>query len=138
MWVQILYRRYQSFRPFTDDEAWLLFKLAAIGEAVGWSLLIGGILTQHFLWPTSNIPVLLAGRIHGTLFLIYIIAAIVLAPSLGWSLPRTILAGLCSVPPYGTLAYEQLIAQARSAVAFRELSGVVGYKMLALHGVIQI
>jgi integral membrane protein len=127
--TQKLYQSYKSFRPFTNQEAWFLFRVAAIGEAVGWSLLIAGITTERFLWH-SHIPVTLAGRFHGTLFLIYIVAAVLLSPSLGWSFPRTVLAGLCSVPPYGSLIFEKIIGHSRSTTAFQGLHSMVSYKLL--------
>lgn len=99
-----LLENYRNFKPFTGQEAWFLFKLAAWGEAIGWTLLISGIICGKIIH--NNIPVLITGQFHGILFLIYITASITLAPSLGWTLKRTLTAGLCSVPPYGSLVFE--------------------------------
>jgi integral membrane protein len=115
--------RYLRFKPFTDDEAWLLFKLAAFGEAIGWSILISGLLIKHFLTPMSNIPVLLAGQIHGILFLTYIAAAFILSPSLKWSPRQAIGAALCSVPPYGSLVFELWAAHRRKMARLKSLRG---------------
>lgn len=87
--------------------------MAAIGEAGGWTLLIIGILCKRFLTPGNNLPVLLAGQVHGMLFLIYLAAAAGLYPSLRWSRWRAILAILASVPPYGSLVFEQWAARQR-------------------------
>lgn len=111
--MRYTYQRYRQFRPFTDAEAWLLFKLAAYFEAVGWTLLIIGVACRQLPVSWNQIPVLLAGRTHGVLFLMYVVAAFVLAPSLGWSFTRTLFAGACSVPPYGTLLFEKYIAYTR-------------------------
>jgi integral membrane protein len=100
------YRYYQQFTPFTDDQAWTLFKIAAIAEAVGWTLLIGGILLRDYVLAGNGIPVTIAGRIHGMVFVGYVLAVLALAPSLGWSWYRTLIAGAFSVPPYGSLVYE--------------------------------
>lgn len=100
------YRYYQNFQPFTEAQAWTLFKIAAIAEAVGWTLLIGGILLRDYVLAGNGIPVTIAGRIHGMLFVAYILAVIALAPSLGWSWFRTLVAAAFSVPPYGSLVYE--------------------------------
>lgn len=108
-WIQT----YHNFRPFTDEEAWLLFRLAAFGEAVGWTVLISGILCKNYILHGNNAPVLIAGQIHGTLFLIYIAAAGVLSPSLRWTVPQTIGAGLASVPPYGSLLFEMTASHFR-------------------------
>jgi integral membrane protein len=123
-------KAYRSFRPFTDEEAWTLFKLAAIIEACGWTLLITGILVSRYVTPGSNIAVLLAGRTHGALFSLYILAVIVLAPSLRWSWPRTIIAGAASVPPYGSLLFELWAAEDRRHARYRHLNGLLAYHLL--------
>jgi len=110
----------------------LLFKLAAYGEAAGWTILISGLLIKHFFTPKSNIPVLLAGQTHGILFLIYITASIILAPSLGWSLRRTAAAGLFSVPPYGSLVFELWAARSRRRGQLERIKGLAAYHRLTL------
>jgi len=106
-------RSYERFRPFSEEEAWGLFRLAAFGEAIGWTLLIIGILVGKYVLPGNPAPVAIAGRIHGTLFLIYIAAVIATSPSQGWSFLRTMAAGIASVPPYGSLTFEQWAARGR-------------------------
>lgn len=121
-------KNYKSFTPFTDSEAWLLFKLAAWGEAIGWTLLIIGIICQKIIH--NNIPVLITGQFHGLLFLMYITAAIVLAPSMKWSLKRTLAAGLCAVPPYGSLAFELWEADRRRQKSSLFLRYTIFYQRL--------
>jgi integral membrane protein len=104
--VAFLSGKYRAFQPFTPAEAWQLFRLAAIGEAVGWTLLISGILLSRLPVSWDQIPVQLAGRTHGVLFLIYATAVIVLSPSMGWSWKRIIIGTAASVPPYGSLVFE--------------------------------
>lgn len=132
-----LYQQYKNFQPFSDDEAWFLFKLAAFAEAIGWSLLILGILCRDVFIPGNQVSVLLAGRIHGTLFLLYIAAVLILAPSLRWSCTQTMIAGLCSVPPYGSLLYEVIVNQSRQSRAARQyyasLHYYLGAQLLATH-----
>jgi integral membrane protein len=113
------FKQFETLRPFTNDEAWMLFRLAAIAEAGGWTLLITGILWKRFLTPGNNLPVLLAGQIHGMIFLTYLVAAAGLYPSLGWSRKRAFVAVLASVPPYGSLLFEQWAARSRSRHALR-------------------
>lgn len=106
--------KYEQFCPFTEAEAWGIFRLAAIAEAVGWSLLISGILIGKYLTPHSSVAVQIAGHTHGIFFLMYITAVIVLYPSQGWSRRHTVVAGIASVPPYGTLLFEQWAAHKRN------------------------
>ncbi len=115
------YRYYQNFRPFTEPEAWAIFRVAAIAEAVGWALLIGGILLRDHVLAGNGIPVTVAGRIHGMLFAAYVIAVLALAPSLRWSWFRTLFAGACSMPPFGSLAYEIWSARRRKITKLRQL-----------------
>ncbi len=115
----------ESKQAFTEKDAWGLFKLAAIGEACGWTLLISGILCKRYITVGNNVPVLIAGQVHGMLFLIYIVAVVVTYSSLHWSRKRMLVAGIASVPPYGSLIFEQWAAYQRRSQAlkiYREIS----------------
>lgn len=126
--LRTIINHYLAFRPFNEPEAWALFKIAAIAEAVGWTLLIVGIFSRDVLL-LGHAPVAVAGRIHGMLFVAYIVAVLALSPSLGWSIFRTLVAGLCSVPPYGSLVYEQISAFFRKRSHFKRLRNMVSYKL---------
>lgn len=103
-----LLKRFESNKVFSLDESWMLFRLAAIVEACGWTLLITGIALQRFVFSGNNIPVLVAGRIHGVLFLTYTVASIGLYPTLKWSRKQAFIALLASVPPYGSIIFEEI------------------------------
>lgn len=115
------YRYYQRFTPFTEAQAWALFKFAAIAEAIGWTLLIAAILLRDHVLAGNGIPVTIAGRIHGMMFAAYVLAVLALAPSLGWSWFRTLIAGAFSVPPYGSLIYEVWSAGQRKVTHLKRL-----------------
>jgi integral membrane protein len=123
-------KRVESAQFFTDAEAWNLFRLAAFGEAFGWTLLISSLIFKHYITPGNNIPIDIAGQIHGTIFLIYIAAVVVLYPSLRWPPKRTLIAGLVSVPPYGTLVFEQWAAHKRRSEALKS------YRQIIVRGLI--
>jgi integral membrane protein len=123
-------RAYRNFRPFTDEEAWMLFKLAAFGEAIGWTLLITGIILTDYVFGGNRIPVTLAGRTHGMLFLLYITAVLVLSPSLGWSWTKTFIAGLFSVPPYGTIIFEFWENRQRKHRELKTFSRFMVYRLI--------
>ena len=112
-------RKFETSRPFTEEEAWLLFRIAAVAEALGWTLLITGILIGKYITPHNNTAVLLAGQTHGMLFLTYCVASLGLYPSLGWSRWRSITALTFSVPPYGSLIFELWAASKRRNAGFR-------------------
>ena len=103
----------ESNCPFTEAEAWGLFRIAALSEAVGWTLLIAGILINHFKLPGNRFAVPIAGQIHGTIFLIYFGVLIATYSSLRWPRPRFLVAVLAGIPPYGTLVFEQWAAHRR-------------------------
>ena len=100
-----LFSRFEHNETFTENEAWGLFRIAAIGEACGWTILITGIVLKQLL--KNNDPVLIAGQIHGLLFICYAVASVGLYPNLRWSRFKSIVALMASVPPYGSLLFEQ-------------------------------
>ncbi len=122
--------RFEAARPFTENEAWLLFRIAAIAEAVGWTILIAGMAIERYITPGNNAAVLIAGQTHGTIFFGYMVAAVGLYPSLGWSRWRSVAALITSVPPYGTLVFEQWTAHQRQTERLREYRSLWTYRIL--------
>jgi integral membrane protein len=106
-----VFYRFEHNNTFSQSEAWGLFRLSAIGEACGWSLLISGIILQRLIH--NNDPVIIAGQIHGLLFFCYMTASLGLYPNLRWSRKRALIALMASVPPYGSLLFEQWAAYQR-------------------------
>ena len=104
--------KYYRFRVFSKKEAWSLFKLAAYGEAAGWTVLIAGILLTHYLH--SNTWVLIAGNFHGIFYVFYFVMAILTAPCLDWRIKKVLAAIVCGIPPYGSLVFEQIEARKRA------------------------
>lgn len=123
-------KRYEAMRPFTEAEAWMLFRLAAFAEACGWTLLIAGILIERYITPGNNTAVFIAGNIHGTIFLAYFAAPLVLYPSLGWSRWQAMTALAAGVPPYGSLLFEQWVAHKRRAHGFKNYRHFLVYSVL--------
>jgi integral membrane protein len=109
-----LLSKLESIKPFTENEAWNLFRIIALSEAVGWTILIAGILINKFGLPGRNIAIPIAGQIHGTIFLMYFGILIAVYSSIGWSRKKFIAAILSGIPPYGTLIFEQWAAWKRS------------------------
>ena len=126
-----LVRKFEGNRVFSENEGWMLFRLAAFGEAAGWTLLICGIACERYILPGNQIPVFIAGRIHGMLFLLYALAAIGLYPALRWSRRRAFVALLASVPPYGSLLFEQWAHHARRGAQFRTYSYCIALATLS-------
>lgn len=127
-----LFRKFEAARPFTEAEAWFLFRAAAIAEACGWTMLIIGIAADKYIPHGGGSVLILAGRTHGMLFLLYCFASLALYPSLGWSRWRGLLAALFSVPPYGSLVFEQWAAAKRHNAGFKTYRQFLLYNMLAV------
>jgi integral membrane protein len=109
---------------FTDKEAWLLFRLAAFGESVGWTCLILGLFVKYHVVHGANWPVAIGGQIHGVLFVFYLAMAVFGGASLRWKPGRALVAIAASVPPYGSLVFEQIESRRRHHRAARQFYGV--------------
>ena len=105
--------RLEAVRPFTEPDAWRVYRLAAFGEAFGWTLLIVALLIRHYRLPGHDAAVPVGGQIHGILFLSYFGVLLAMYTSLRWSRKRFFLALVSGVPPYGSLIFEQWAAHKR-------------------------
>ena len=126
-WLQKL----ESVRPFTEGEAWWLFRAAALAEAVGWTLLIIAVAARYFGWSWQSYAIPIAGRIHGTFFIAYFLVNLAIYTSLRWPRWQFGLGVLAGIPPYGSLIFEQLAARYRRRTAIRTLIRLVWYFKLA-------
>jgi len=125
-----LLQKFEAARPFTEADAWLVFRIAAYGEAVGWTLLLVGMGISRYITPGNDTAVIITGQLHGMLFFGYLAAALVLYPSLGWSRLRALFALAFSVPPYGTLLFEQWAARRRRSGGFKTYRQFLLYNLL--------
>ncbi|MGY1848581.1 DUF3817 domain-containing protein [Blastococcus sp. SYSU DS1021] len=82
------------------------FRLVAIAEAITWVGLLAGMFVKWVL-QTSEVGVQVFGPIHGGVFVVYVLVALVTARVLRWSLPTTVLALAASVPPLATVWFER-------------------------------
>jgi integral membrane protein len=105
--------KYEASKPFFEYEIWFLFKVAALSEAVGWTLLGYGVLAERYKLFGHGWAVNIGGSIHGMLFIAYLLIVMTGYGSLGWSRRKTLLALAASVVPYGTLVFEQWAAYYR-------------------------
>ena len=82
-----------------------LFVAVAIAEAVSWAGLLIGMYLKYFT-EAGDLGVKVFGPLHGGIFVLYLLLALVLARLLRWSPGTAFLALVCSVPPFATLAFE--------------------------------
>ncbi|GIF09222.1 DUF3817 domain-containing protein [Actinoplanes siamensis] len=94
-------------------EAFRVFRVTAVAEAFSWTGLLVGMYLKH-VSHTTEAGVWLFGRIHGALFVAYLVATLWVARAERWSLWRTAFALLASIPPLTTLIFERWVSKRRS------------------------
>ena len=104
---------YNKMHWFSDKDAWAMYRLFAINEAVGWTVLILSIIYRRFDMPHDDLFVSIAGRIHGVMFGRYFIFVLITVRSMMWGFWRTTGALLAGMPPYTSLIYEKMMAYHR-------------------------
>lgn len=104
---------YNKTHWFTDKEAWALFRLFAILEAIGWSLLIGAIIYRSFGLPEYESVISIGGRMHGLFFSLYFLFVLLTARSMKWGFWRVLAALVMGMPPYTSLVFEKIMAYDR-------------------------
>ena len=101
---------YDKAHWFSDADAWLLFRLAAFVEAIGWTLLISAIASRRLGMPGADIAVSMAGTVHGVFFLCFFVFLLVTARSMAWG-PWRVLGGLAAGNiPYASVVFERIMA----------------------------
>lgn len=109
----VIVKLYNATHWFSDKDAWMLFRLAAFAEAIGWTLLISAILYRHLSFEHADVFISISGRIHGLFFALYFVAVLLLARSMEWKGWRMLWALGAGVPPYGSLVFEKITAYQR-------------------------
>ncbi|MEU0551096.1 DUF3817 domain-containing protein [Micromonospora sp. NPDC005979] len=83
-----------------------LFVAAAIAEACSWLALLAGMAVKYGP-PDNELGVKVFGPIHGGLFIAYGLLVLAVARLRRWSLPVTLVALACAVPPFATVIFER-------------------------------
>lgn len=91
-----------SPRPSTIGR---VFSVVALVEAFTWAGLLVGMVLKY-VTETTDQGVWLFGRLHGGVFVLYVVVALVAAVRLRWSWKVAFVALAASVPPLMTLAFE--------------------------------
>jgi integral membrane protein len=90
-----------------------LFRLTAFGEAVTWTLLIGGLIARALLDP-PEILIPIVGSIHGFVFLSYSVVSILVGLNQRWSIGKTLLAVVLAIVPFATVPFERSLDKTKS------------------------
>ena len=82
-----------------------LFLVVATAEAVSWAGLLIGMYVKYFT-DGGERGVQIFGPIHGGVFVAYVVLALLVARVQRWSVLVTLVALVCSIPPFATLLFE--------------------------------
>ena len=83
------------------------FRIVAFAEALSWIGLLAGMYVKY-VPETTELGVKIFGPIHGGIFLLYVVVALVASRVLRWSPRMTVLALICSIPPLATVWFERV------------------------------
>ena len=83
-----------------------LSRIAATAEAVTWALLILGMIAKYG-FGAGDLPVRLAGGIHGFVFLSYCVSTVVVWTDRRWPAATGVLGLVLSVVPFATVPFER-------------------------------
>jgi integral membrane protein len=78
-----------------------LFRLAAVAEAVSWTLLLAGMAARALTGWTVGVSI--GGGIHGFVFLAFVAVVLLVAVHQRWSAGVTLLALVAAIVPYATI-----------------------------------
>lgn len=82
------------------------FRAVAIAEALSWAALLIGMLLKYVI-SDNETGVQVFGPIHGAIFMLYVVVALLTWRALRWSAGVAVWALVASVPPFGTLVFER-------------------------------
>lgn len=126
--------KFQALRVFTPSEAFRLFILAALAEAIGWAMLLVGMVIHYYGLPGQAISIPIAGQIHGTFFIAYFIVLIAIYPSIQWKRISFLSAIMAGILPFGTLFFELWASRNQKKVIAQDCIHFLiwdGHKLLA-------
>ncbi|CAN5561305.1 DUF3817 domain-containing protein [soil metagenome] len=83
-----------------------LYRLAAVAEAITWTLLLVGMFGKY-VTQTTDVGVSIAGALHGFVFLVFCASTVVVAIDQQWSLRRALLGLAAAIPPLATIPFER-------------------------------
>lgn len=86
----------------------LLYRTAAIAEAVTWTLLIAGLVLKY-VTETTDLGVSIAGPVHGFVFLAYGATALLVGVNQRWPLWLVLVGVAAAVVPFATVPLERAL-----------------------------
>ena len=82
------------------------FRFFAVLEALSWLGLLVGMAFKHLPAEGNEIGVKIFGPVHGGVFVLFVLTALLASRELEWTWKTTVLALLSSIPPFFTVIFE--------------------------------
>ncbi|GIF99550.1 DUF3817 domain-containing protein [Catellatospora citrea] len=86
------------------------FRYAAIAETISWAGLLIGMFFKYIV-VKNDIGVFVFGRVHGAMFVFYLVTLLWTARVHRWSFGRLVVGGAASIPPFLGLLFERWVAK---------------------------
>ena len=87
------------------------FRCIAVLEAFTWLGLLIGMAFKYIPAEGNEIGVKIFGPVHGAVFMLYLVVAVLTALKFKWNAVTTLLALVASLPPFGTVVFEMWAAR---------------------------
>ncbi|MFC4377769.1 DUF3817 domain-containing protein [Nocardia halotolerans] len=82
------------------------FRFFAVLEALSWAGLLIGMAFKYLPAEGNEVGVKIFGPVHGAIFVLFVITALMAARELNWNWKTTVLALASSIPPLFTVIFE--------------------------------
>ncbi|MEV0367473.1 DUF3817 domain-containing protein [Nocardia fusca] len=82
------------------------FRFFAVLEALSWLGLLVGMAFKYLPAEGNEIGVKIFGPVHGGIFILFVLTALLASRELEWNWKTTVLALLSSIPPFFTVVFE--------------------------------
>jgi len=92
------------------------FRYAAIAETISWVGLLIGMFFKYVV-VHDDIGVYIFGRVHGAMFVFYLVTLVWVAKSDRWSMRWLVIGAFASIPPFTGLIFERWVERRPVTVA---------------------
>jgi integral membrane protein len=106
------------------------FRIVAVAEALSWLALLIGMLFKYVISDTPT-GVQIFGPIHGGVFVAYVLLSLTVRGPLRWTGRTLLLALAASIPPFGSLVFEQWASRTGRLGSPEAVAPVAGDERLA-------
>ncbi|TNC24595.1 DUF3817 domain-containing protein [Amycolatopsis alkalitolerans] len=90
-----------------SSKAALVFRVAAVAEALSWAGLVIGMILKYGFSASDEGGVPVLGMVHGVIFISYVVVTLAVFKPLAWKPKTLVIALLASIPPLFTWWFEK-------------------------------